>query len=246
MPTDLQFDCPHCDRPITAQLEEAGKTVECPHCEMPFRVPLTETPKAAAPRVGRRFHFQCLRCGSVLEADSSQSGSHGRCPSCNATFVVPEMDERTGLARQHADPGDDGELPAPVHAYAAAGERAPKIHRREDDSQFIECSRCGKESPIDADRCEQCGLPFTIDAANTDVGTAQAGQAQLAVVMSIAGLVLTPCSGIGFIPGAVAVVAGAMILMSRTRIGRGQAMLGLLLGLGACIGSTVLFLVMAR
>src|SRR5947209_11398302 len=38
----------------------------------------------------------------------------------------------------------------PVHAYAAAGERAPRILRRNDGTQNIQCPRCNSVSPITA------------------------------------------------------------------------------------------------
>ena len=90
---------------------------------------------------GHRFQFRCLRCRSVLEARSSQSGQQARCPTCDASFAVPIIDAQTGLAASDADPGDDGELPTPMHAYAAAGDKAPRIIRKGDDTLAIGCSR---------------------------------------------------------------------------------------------------------
>ncbi len=113
-----------------------------------------------APACGPTFRFRCLRCGSVLEARIAQVGERARCPSCDAVFVVPQVDPRTGLALGGADPGHDGQYPAPVHAYAAAGHAAPRIVRLPDDSLVIECPNCLHRTDIKANNCPACGRPF--------------------------------------------------------------------------------------
>lgn len=157
---------------------------------------------------GQRFHFRCLRCGSVLEGYSSQSDQSGRCPSCDAVFTVPRVDPRTGLAVQHADPGDDGEPPTPVHAYAAAGNKAPHIVRGDDDHLEIECPRCQRRSPVSSDSCPGCGLPFTIEAANYSVPTAASELGGLAAMSGAIALFSSFCPGVGLVCSLLALGLG--------------------------------------
>lgn len=226
-----EFACPHCQEMVSARWEDLGETLECPHCRQPFDPP---GPRALSPfdKPGRQFQFQCLRCGSVLEARSTQAGRKGKCPTCGALFIVPEMDSRTGLARTNADPGEDGENPTPVHAYAAAGEMAPRIHRGDDDRLTIECPRCRRESPIGADNCAQCGLPFTLEGMTARPATASSGYGAAAVMLGILG-VLLGCIGIGIIPGGVAVLLGFYSVMTQPGRGFRAAHAGILLGLAA-------------
>ena len=71
-----------------------------------------------------RFNFSCPLCGSVLEAVASHAETPGRCPTCAAVFNIPQVDMRTGLATRAAAGESELQDPTPVHAYAAAGEKA--------------------------------------------------------------------------------------------------------------------------
>lgn len=122
----------------------------------------------AEPAVGDRlirFTFTCQRCASILEASSNLVRKSGRCPTCGAVFTIPEVDFRTGLATGPAVVKDDGQLPTPMHAYATAGQKAPKIVRLPNGEQVIVCPRCTKNLPVDADTCPSCGIPFTMEGA---------------------------------------------------------------------------------
>ncbi len=232
----VEFDCPHCSRRASARLEECGETRECPHCRMPFEVPLrAEAPGTAAQgRLrGRAFRFQCVRCGSILEATSDQSGQRGRCPTCGGTFIVPPVDERTGLAQYNADPGADGENPTPMHAYAAAGSKAPQILRREDDSLVIVCPRCRRESDVAADSCPACGLPFTMEGLEV-VAADASGTGQAALVLGIIALVTCWCPFVGLLPGIIAIVLGARAMRQPPAVRSAGAAVGLGLGVVAC------------
>ncbi len=185
----------------------------------------------AEPR-GRKFSFRCLRCSSILEASASQCGSTARCPSCDALFTVPPVDPDTGGAARDADPGEDGELPAPVHAYAAAGANAPRIIRHDDDRLEIECPRCSNRSPVIADNCVRCGLPFTMEGA-TGRASSDSSSGTVALALGIIALVCGFCPIVGIIPGIAAIILGARGL---NRPGyRRHAIAGLCLGIAGCI-----------
>ena len=193
---------------------------------------------------GKRFHFRCMRCGSVLEGHSSQSDQSGRCPSCDAVFTVPKVDLRTGLAIQHADPGDDGELPAPVHAYAAAGAKAPRIVRYEDDHLEIECPRCERRSPVSSDNCPGCGLPFTMEAANYSVPTASTEIGALAAMAGVISLLASMCPVVNVFCGLIAIVVG-VVALSRSRHNTSTGGLaGVILGLITLVISAIVFTAM--
>lgn len=221
----VKLTCPGCGRTVAARLDELGEAVECPLCHQPFEASLAVAkPRQAS--TGKPFHFQCLRCGSVLEARSGQSGHEGKCPTCGALFTIPEVDPRTGLARHNADPGNDGENPTPVHAYAAAGAMAPRIIRQQDDSLIIECPRCEARSPITANNCPICGLPFTMEGISATAVVPGSNKASTALLIACAGLPLSFC-GIGILPAAVAVVQAIAALSDRFSSGNLLAWLAL-------------------
>src|SRR5688572_13232665 len=88
--------------------------------------------------IGKRFGFNCGYCSSRLEATESQCAQEGTCPTCGNTIIIPILDRYGRLI----DPMTGKIIkqdPHPVHAYAAAGERAPKIVRHPDGSQSIQC-----------------------------------------------------------------------------------------------------------
>lgn len=196
---------------------------------------------------GLPFQFQCRRCRCVLEAPRSRSGTEGKCPSCNAVFLIPAFDPVTGVALGPADPGDDGQNPTPVHAYAAAGQYAPKLIRLEDDRLVIECPRCGNRSPVDANNCSACGHPFTMDGAmQVARPTRESGAATASLVVGIIGLVLAATTGVGGILGVIAIALAAYersVRKSRrlAPVWTGNTVAGLVCGiLAAAIGLLVL------
>lgn len=191
--------------------------------------------------LGRSFQFGCLRCGSILEAKTGQAGSSGRCPSCAAVFNIPLVDNETGLPLADADPGEDGELPAPVHAYAAAGTKAPRLVRRPDDSLHVECPRCGRQSEVSEDCCPGCGLPFTMEGMGTSAPTAGRSQGTGCMLLGITAIVLGLIPGIGILPGLVAIAVGAS---ARSRSStRAAGTIGIALGVAACAVSLLMLVV---
>ncbi len=187
------------------------------------------SPPPSAPQA--RFHFHCPLCNSVLEATTGLSGRPGTCPSCATVLSIPELDRRSGQVGQIRILRGDPQDPTPVHAYAAAGGRAPKIVRDEDDRPAIVCPRCETKSPADVDRCDGCGLPFTLEGVSYESveGTAN-GYAVLSLVMALIGL---PCFALA-VPQFLAVVFGvtavAQISRSPHRRGLGMAVAGLIIG----------------
>src|SRR5690606_18143378 len=78
----------------------------------------------AGPPMGRRYGFLCTYCSSRLEAVESMAGQSGTCPTCGNSIVIPILDSRGRLI----DPTSGKVIkqdPHPVHAYAAAGHKAP-------------------------------------------------------------------------------------------------------------------------
>ncbi len=231
-----EFNCPHCGARVRADWEQLSQAVECPECHLPFEPP---TPRDEVNReaVERSFRFQCLRCGSVLEATTQQSGNRGKCPSCGGVFIIPEMDLSTGLARTNADPTAENENPVPVHAYAAAGEQAPRIVQTQNDTLFIECPRCQSQSPINADNCQRCGLPFTLEGNDFKLQSAVSTRAQWALFCGIIALPLSFWAGVGIVPGILGITLG--IQSWKTEL---LGKLGVALGVPACIiGTWMLF-----
>ncbi len=158
-----------------------------------------------------RFTFTCQRCGSALEGHSGLSKQTGRCPTCAAVFVIPDVDRRTGLPTGPAVVADDGQLPTPMHAYAAAGQKAPSIVTRASGEQAIVCPRCRGESDVDANMCPRCGLPFTIEGASAIAATADGGTDRFSTASFVCGVIgiFTFCMPV---MGALAVVLGCVAL----------------------------------
>ncbi len=187
-----------------------------------------------SPASGPTFRFRCLRCASVLEAPVAQAGGQARCPSCDAVFVIPKVDPMTRLALGGADPGDDGQYPAPVHAYAAAGHAAPRIVRLPDDSLVIECPNCQQRTDIKANNCPACGRPFTLEGSATSPD-AKSGSTN-ALVLGIISLPLLLLCGVGAIVGLIAIISGLYTIQQRPDDRRNrEAIAGIILGALSCL-----------
>ncbi len=181
-----------------------------------------------------RFTFDCQRCGSILEAKGEMSRSQGRCPTCGAVFVIPRIDPRSGLPIDTAAVPDDGQLPTPMHAYATAGHKAPKIRRLDNGEQVILCGQCGQQMPIDANTCSQCGVPFTMEGASAIVhsGPSPNKLANAALTVGILSLLTFFCFGV---LGPVAIglgIAGVVRAdkLGPARPGRGMSIAGIVCG----------------
>ncbi|MEL7238977.1 MAG: DUF4190 domain-containing protein [Planctomycetota bacterium] len=176
---------------------------------------------------GRRYGFNCQYCSSRLEANSAMAGQEGHCPTCGNTIIIPILDRYGRLI----DPMTGKVIkqdPHPVHAYAAAGERAPSIERLADGSQQIRCPRCDAPNTISGNNCKNCGMPFTMEGTTIEAAGANNGFSTAALVLGIVGLP-TFCTGI--VP-LLAIIFGVIGLRQAGAEGggRGLAIAGIVLG----------------
>lgn len=208
-------------------------------------------PRPAPIHSGRRYGFLCSYCTSRLEAVESMAGQSGTCPTCGNAIVIPILDHRGRLI----DP-TSGEVikqdPHPVHAYAAAGHKAPQIvavdrpsiHGEGREERVIRCPRCQRNNPLSANNCSGCGLPFTMEGT---VGDAVSGTNTWAVASLVLGIVGIP--GFCFVvPPLLAIVFGLIAMRSNQQASgqaanQGLAVAGLVLG---GIGITISALWWAR
>src|SRR5438067_9592 len=136
---------------------------------------------------GKRYGFNCGYCSSRLEATEAMGAQEGQCPTCGNNITIPILDRYGRLI----DPKTRQIIkqdPHPVHAYAAAGERAPRILRRPDGSQSIQCPRCSAASPITANNCKSCGMPFTMEGTTLEAAGTSNGFCVASLVLGIIGI----------------------------------------------------------
>ncbi len=177
----------------------------------------------------RRYGFNCAYCSSRLEAAEGQGGQEGQCPTCGNSIVIPLLDRQGRLVdpftRKIIKPD-----PHPVHAYAAAGGRAPRILREPDGAQHILCPKCQTLNSIAANVCRTCQMPFTMEG----ISARPAGQSDgFAVASLVLGIIGIP-SACALIPSLLAVVFGVLALAkdkgAGARGGRGMAIAGIVCG----------------
>jgi len=257
------LECNVCHASLSAEESQAGTKVRCPNCLTTLTVPAATraapAPAATAaagasrpapsrsstatapppPRpnfsgggLGRRYGFNCPYCSSRLEASEAMAAQEGQCPTCGNSIVIPILDRHGRLidpiTRQIIKPD-----PHPVHAYAAAGERAPGIERQPDGSQAIRCSKCKKFSPISSNNCKHCGMPFTMEGTAPDAAGGANGFATASMVLGIIGI---PFSCTIVVPLLAAIFGGvALVQIAKqpgdSQSGRGMALAGLICGL---------------
>ncbi len=241
------LDCPACRKPVSFKQELIGRVVACPHCGGHFSMagPDVGPVSVAAPQdPGRayrppiRFTFSCQRCASVLEARDGLCGRQGSCPTCGAIFIVPPVDPDTGMAVGPATVADDGQFPTPMHAYATAGGKAPRIRRLPDGTQVVVCPRCDAKLPVDSDACSTCGIPFTVEGAASVVQAGPDGNNLATASLSVGVLsLLTSCMPI---LGPVAIGLGVAGLYRAPKTpggntGRNLAVAGIICGVASLV-----------
>ena len=188
----------------------------------------------------KRYGFNCGYCSSRLEATESMAATEGQCPTCGSNIVIPILDRYGRLI----DPMTGKIIkqdPHPVHAYAAAGDRAPAIFRRDDGGQAIRCPRCASVSPITSNNCKSCGMPFTMEGTTLEAGGASNGFSVASLVLGLIGI---PAACTVIVP-ALAILFGVLGINQSVRAGgeaggKGMAIAGIVCGLiGAVIAATI-------
>ncbi|HWB52634.1 MAG TPA: DUF4190 domain-containing protein [Tepidisphaeraceae bacterium] len=235
----ISFPCRFCQTPLQADASQAGKLVRCPSCRTTMPVPapadLGKLTRAVADRgyhqAGRRYGFNCPYCSSRLEANETMAAQSGQCPTCGSAIVVPIMDRQGRLI----DPQTNKVIkadPHPVHAYAAAGDRAPVVRRTDTGQPVIICPRCRTASPVTANNCRSCGLPFTMEGTTHSDTGASNGFCVASLVLGIIGI--PACYFC--LPSLLAVIFGLVGYYQITRPGsegpgKGMAIGGIVCGL---------------
>ncbi len=188
----------------------------------------------------RRYGFNCQYCSSRLEANSSVAGQEGQCPTCSQTIIIPILD-RSGRLIDPMTGKVIKQDPHPVHAYAAAGEHAPLIERGNDGHQYIRCPRCRSSSPIGANNCRNCGMPFTMEGTTLEAAGGGNGLGTASLVLGIVGL---PAFCTVVVP-LLAIVFGLVAMNQSKRDntgGNGLAVAGVVLGAIGIVMSMLLYL----
>jgi DNA-directed RNA polymerase subunit RPC12/RpoP len=185
---------------------------------------------------GRRFGFNCGYCSSRLEATEGQSGQEGQCPTCGNSIIIPILDRYGRLI----DPMTGKIIkpdPHPVHAYAAAGDRAPRILRSDNDKQTIMCPRCQALSPISANNCKSCGMPFTMEGTTLEAAGSSNGFCVASLVLGIIGIPAFVCFPVPLLAIIFGVIGYNQMSKSGAEgAGKGMAIAGIVCGaIGCCI-----------
>ncbi len=156
------------------------------------------------------------------------AAQEGQCPTCGNNITIPILDRYGRLI----DPKTRQIIkqdPHPVHAYAAAGERAPQILRGPDGKQAIRCPRCGGGSPITANNCKGCGMPFTMEGTTLEAAGSSNGFCVASLVLGIIGLI--PCTY--GVPSALALIFGIIgynqVTKAGGRGGKGMSIAGIVM-----------------
>jgi len=242
----IAFVCHVCRTSLSVEDSQAGQMVRCPTCRQTLRVTAKPSDVAASVAVaggafrarsgvGKRYGFNCGYCSSRLEANEGMAAQDGQCPTCGNTITIPIIDRYGRLI----DPKTRQIIkqdPHPVHAYAAAGDRAPQIIRGVEGRRSIRCARCNAVSPITANNCAACGMPFTMEGTTVDATGNNGGMAVASLVLGI--IAVIPC--IGMVTAPLALIFG-IIAYNRTSgiegagSGRGMAIAGIVLGSIGCL-----------
>lgn len=257
----LTFQCGVCRTQLQSPEDQAGKLVRCAKCQTTLRVPEMATAAAvgangsapsngAAPPMptgagkpmgGRRYGFNCQYCSSRLEAVESMAGQEGSCPTCGNAIIIPILDRYGRLI----DPMTGKVVkqdPHPVHAYAANGERAPKILLLDNGGRAIQCSKCKTLSPITSNNCKSCGMPFTMEGTTAEAAGAANGFAVAGLVLGIIGI---PAGCTIVVPVLALIFASVGYAQTRDNAGggRGVAIAGIICGV---VGSAIGLVTMVR
>jgi hypothetical protein len=159
----------------------------------------------------------------------------GQCPTCGNNITIPILDRYGRLI----DPKTRQIIkqdPHPVHAYAAAGERAPGLFRDPAGKQYIKCPRCASTSAVSANNCKSCGMPFTMEGTTLEAAGTSNGFCVASLVLGIIGLP----AGCILLPPLLAIIFGIIGYnqVSKSGVeggGKGMAIAGIICGVIGCI-----------
>jgi len=259
-----EFRCHVCNTLLTAGDEYIGQLMRCPTCRTTLRVPAPAVSVGASaagvgaagavppplPRdlpppmmsrtpmfrgTGKRYGFNCPYCSSRIEANESMAAQDGQCPTCGNNITIPILDRYGRLI----DPKTRQIIkqdPHPVHAYAAAGDRAPRILRSNKGQQSIRCPRCAALSPITANNCKACGMPFTMEGTTLEASGTSNG---FCVASLVLGIISLPTGCIAITP-LLAIIFGILGYTQVTKegaegSGKNMAIAGIVCGAIGCV-----------
>jgi hypothetical protein len=238
---DYQVTCPKCRANIGLMAVQVGLPTHCPHCKTTFSV-ADPTERDPSIPLGKVFSFHCAQCQCRLEAHTGMVGQAGQCPTCAAEFRVPPPDSdavRTGGTKPET------EYAQPVHAYAAAGARAPKIVHLQDGQTAIQGPRCGTINDVDRNNCRQCAAPFTLEGAAQGSAVPDASDGGgFGLASLILGIISVPGSML-VLPPILAIVFGILALRHKSPPGapmRWQPMVGLVLAVLGVVIAVAMYL----
>ncbi len=105
----IQFQCPHCKRPLKVRDEWAGKKARCPACQKLLTINASgavdveamaaaafHEESAAAP-VQQSIDFRCVYCDEPVHVSADLAGKQTPCPECKRIIKVP-LPKPTGPA----------------------------------------------------------------------------------------------------------------------------------------------------
>ena len=263
------FPCNVCRAQLSAEPSQSGQLVRCPNCLTTLTVPAQQAATVGAgvassdvgvsapapqqprpqtrftgtPGGGKRYGFNCAYCSSRLEATESMAAQEGQCPTCGNAITIPILD-RYGRLIDPITRQIIKQDPHPVHAYAAAGDRAPKIIRQDDGSQVIQCAKCSRFSLVSANNCKHCGMPFTMEGTTPEAAGASNGFSVASLVLGIIGI---PFSCTVLVPLLAIVFGGVALTQINARQGentggKGLAIAGIVCGVVGLIVAMVMYL----
>jgi DNA-directed RNA polymerase subunit RPC12/RpoP len=240
----IVFPCSTCGAKLSADEYQTGILVRCPGCQGTMRVPSSrddgverqtarsQISTGLSQGTGRKYGFNCVFCSSKLEATESMAAQEGQCPTCGNTITIPILDSYGRLI----DPVTREILklpPHPVHAYAAAGERAPRIEKNSLGERVIVCPRCMTHSPVTTNNCRSCGMPFTMEGTTAQAAGTSNGFCVASLVLGIVGL---PAFCMGILPilaivfGVIGVIQVGSTSSSGNTGGKGLGIAGIICG----------------
>ena len=147
-------------------------------------------------------------------------------------------------ADRSQDPANHQTGPASGPCVRGGGIVRAKIRRAKDGKQLIICPRCSANSPITANNCKSCGMPFTMEGTTLEAAGANSGFCVAALVLGIIGIP----TFFFVIPALLAIIFGIIGLKqigkpeAATRGGRGMAIAGIVCGSISCLIAVFAFL----